>query len=133
MELKFNNTSWEKTKDDHHIIVWSDSGLTGWSICFVVILGDKILLQLYIRNKEHLKYFWKLMHIAGVMMSKGEEITSVDRSEFISTLGGFGIKFPPDNETANNEKADQYARQIQKYGRDLWELLGESNLMFLLS
>lgn len=131
MEFKFNNTIWEEIKDGHQLIVSADCGL-GLSIRLMVALDDKILLQLNIKNKEDLITFWELMHIAGVMESKGKVIENVDRICFVSGLKKIGELFQPDSELANNTKADQYARQMQKYGRDLWELLGKSNLMFLL-
>ena len=67
------------------------------------------------------------------MESKGKIIEEVDRIDFVTGLKKIGVLLNPDNELANNAKVDQYARQLQKYGRDLWNLLGESNLMFLLS
>ncbi len=132
MELKFNNTSWQEKKNDHNLIVKYSPDRFGWSIDLIVAIDDKILLHLDIKNKQDLMTFWKLMHIAGVMMSKGK-IEDLDRIYFIADLNDIGVSFPPDSELANNAKADQFAQQMQKYGRDLWELLGKSNLMFLLS
>lgn len=129
----FDITSWQAIKDNHQLAVSADSGIVGWSIRLIVAEDEKILLQLYIKSKQDLITFWKLMHIAGVMMSKGKKIQEIDRSYFISGLKEIGVQLSPDSEVENNAKADQYAVQMQKFGKDLWELLGKSNLMLLLS
>lgn len=133
MKHKFENTTWQQIKDNHQVIVSSASGIVGWSISLMVAIDENILLQLNIKKKEDLITFWELMHIVGVMESKGKIIEEVDRIDFVTGLKKIGVLLNPDNELANNAKVDQYARQLQKYGRDLWNLLGESNLMFLLS
>lgn len=131
MKLTFDTTTWQKTKNDHHLMVMFIAGQFGWTIDCIVAKEDEVLLKLHLKTKENIISLLNLIHVAGVMMSKDKNaISDIDRNVFASEI--MKLNSGLQQSLRQDEFVDISANRIHLYGRDLWELLGQSNLLHIL-
>ena len=131
MELAFDNTTWKKIKHNNEIMVIYNYADFTYSISMRIYEGDILKLFIIIKDKNSIRSFLNLLHITGVMYSNGHTISDIDRVSFyneFNTINGNRKEQIWDNSAL----IDTYASQLYNHGRDLWDLLGQSNLMSLL-